>query len=60
MFQGLGGIPCDECSRREAGFAVGVADHRLVCEPCLDWGDARRVWNLMPRQPILPAAGSVL
>lgn len=47
-------IPCEQCFDTEATFAVGVQDHKLVCEPCLDWGDSRRWWNLEPRQEIRP------
>lgn len=47
-------IKCDECGENPAEFAVGVQDHLLVCEPCLDWGDHKRKWNLEPRQRLSP------
>lgn len=46
----VGFVPCDEGCGRESTHAVGLADHRLVCDPCLDHGDRRRLWNLEPRQ----------
>lgn len=45
-------VPCESCFEREAEWAVGVSDHRLVCEICLNWGDSRRWWNLEPRQEL--------
>lgn len=47
-------IACEACFDAEAAFAVGAADHKLVCEACLDWGDSRRWWHLEPRQAIRP------
>lgn len=44
-------IKCEHCDGA-AVYAVGSRDHALVCEPCLDWGDSRRWWNLEPRQQI--------
>ncbi|ALA06579.1 hypothetical protein SEA_NICHOLAS_62 [Mycobacterium phage Nicholas] len=45
-------VPCEQCFEREAEFAVGHSDHKLVCESCLDWGDSRRWWHLEPRQAL--------
>lgn len=44
-------IKCEHCDAT-AVYAVGSRDHVLVCEPCSDWGDSRRWWNLEPRQRI--------
>ncbi|QFG10293.1 Erf-like ssDNA annealing protein [Mycobacterium phage DyoEdafos] len=45
-------VPCELCFVKEAEFAVGSHDHKLVCEGCLDYGDSRRFWNLEPRQAL--------
>ena len=45
-------IACEACFKAEATHAVGVSDHRVVCEPCLDHGDRRCWWNLAPRQAL--------
>ena len=45
-------LPCEQCFESEADFAVGAQDHKLVCEPCLAWGDSRRWWHMEPRQVI--------
>ena len=45
-------VPCEVCYEAGATYAVGVADHNLVCDACLAWGDTRRWWNKEPRQRI--------
>ncbi len=44
--------PCESGCGSESTHAVGtpISGHRLVCEPCMDHGDRRRLWNLEPRQ----------
>lgn len=56
-------VPCEQCFEKEAEFAIGSHDHKLVCESCMDWGDSRRWWHLEPRQALNPrtaAANSIL
>lgn len=51
LFAGLA-PECDQCHEGQATHAVGAVNHRLVCSPCLDWGDRRRWWNKQPVQVI--------